>query len=324
MRLDLADEATELGRVVARAVENAGGDLIAREIEADPTSRSSRIDPLLGALGVWDLSPRADVVELEAAAEVCRAVGHYALPYPVAERLSRLDDGNDGLVLVADARPRADISEVPLRFTALGVRGGRADISVAGSRLGSKLGPFVVDIELAREAEAPVELTSLALVLPCWTLLGMMERALELTCQHTIDRVQFGRRLADFQGVQFQLTDASVAVQGLAELARYALWSLHADPAHAHVDALALRLAALDAAGTVFRITHQLHGATGFCDEHALSWLSRYSQTLRRLPVGAAETEVLLVEAVERDGLAGLFEPSTAAYPRLAQPVSAS
>jgi hypothetical protein len=307
MRLDLADEATELGRVVARAVENAGGDLIAREIEADPTSRSSRIDPLLGALGVWDLSPRADVVELEAAAEVCRAVGHYALPYPVAERLSRLDDGNDGLVLVADARPRADISEVPLRFTALGVRGGRADISVAGSRLGSKLGPFVVDIELAREAEAPVELTSLALVLPCWTLLGMMERALELTCQHTIDRVQFGRRLADFQGVQFQLTDAEVERIGVEELAKYALWSLETGRDEVLDDALALRLAAIEAAETVFRITHQLHGAIGFCDETTLSWISRVSVPIRRLPFGLAATRAHLVRRAGRRGLTGLW-----------------
>ncbi len=32
-------------------------------------------------------------------------------------------------------------------------------------------------------------------------------------------------------------------------------------------DALALRLAAIEAADVVFRVAHQLHGATGFCDE---------------------------------------------------------
>ena len=50
-------------------------------------------------------------------------------------------------------------------------------------------------------------------------------------------------------------------------------------------DALALRLAAIEAAEVVFRVCHQLHGAMGFCDETTLSWVSRYSQPLRRLPL---------------------------------------
>ena len=38
----------------------------------------------------------------------------------------------------------------------------------------------------------------------------------------------------------------------------------------------------------MFRVAHQLHGAIGFCDETTLSWVSRYSQPLRRLPFGLA------------------------------------
>ena len=44
-------------------------------------------------------------------------------------------------------------------------------------------------------------------------------------------------------------------------------------------------MAAIEAAEVVFRVCHQLHGAVGFCDETTLSWLSRYSQPLRRLPL---------------------------------------
>ena len=50
-------------------------------------------------------------------------------------------------------------------------------------------------------------------------------------------------------------------------------------------------MAALEAAEVVFRVTHQLHGAVGFCDETTLSWLSRYSQPLRRLPFGRSGTQ---------------------------------
>ena len=72
-------------------------------------------------------------------------------------------------------------------------------------------------------------------------------------------------------------------------------------------DALALRMAAIEAAEVVFRVCHQLHGAVGFCDETTLSWLSRYSQPLRRLPLGLSATRDHLTRRLGRRGLTGLF-----------------
>ena len=57
----------------------------------------------------------------------------------------------------------------------------------------------------------------------------------------------------------------------------------------------------------MLRVTHQLHGATGFCDETTLSWVSRYSQPLRRLPLGLSATRDHLARRLGRRGLAGLF-----------------
>jgi alkylation response protein AidB-like acyl-CoA dehydrogenase len=147
----------------------------------------------------------------------------------------------------------------------------------------------------------------LGLVLPCWTLLGMLDRAMALTRAYVLDREQFGQKLAGFQGVQFQLTDAEVERAGVEELAKYALWSIEADRPEALDDALALRLAAVEAADIVFRVCHQLHGAIGFCDETTLSWLSRASQPLRRLPLGLAATRDELTRHLGRHGLTGLF-----------------
>ena len=166
---------------------------------------------------------------------------------------------------------------------------------------------FVTGLDLAEIGSGTDEDVALALVLPCWTLLGMLDRALRLTIDHVRTREQFGRPLARLQGVQFQLTDAEVERAGLAELARYALWSIQAHRPDVVDDALALRLAAVDAAGTVFGVCHQLHGATGFCDETTLSWLSRYSRPLRRLPLGLSETRDQLQRRLGRRGLAGLY-----------------
>ena len=222
MNIELSDEAVEFGRQVQRALE--GGDV-----------------GVLDGLGVWELDPRADSDQLEAAAAVCRAVGWSALPDAVDQRLTPAGD------------------------------------------------------------------EALALVLPCWTLLGMLDRAMALTCSYVNERKQFGQTLASFQGVQFQLTDAEVERAGLEVLAKYALWSIQAERPEAVEDALALRLAAIEAADVVFRVTHQLHGAIGFCDETTLSWLSRYSQPLRRLPLGLSATRDALTREAGRAGLTGLY-----------------
>jgi len=151
-----------------------------------------------------------------------------------------------------------------------------------------------------------------AIVLTGWTLLGMLDRAVVLACGHAAQRRQFGRPLADLQGVQFMLTEAEVERAGVDELARYALWSIRTAQPGALADALALRVAAIDAARVVFRVAHQVHGASGFCDDTEISWLSRRSEPLRREPLGGAATLAALTDLVARDGFAGLFTPESA------------
>ena len=166
---------------------------------------------------------------------------------------------------------------------------------------------FVAELELSAIDEDGAGDVALGLVLPCWTLLGMLDRAMELTIAHVSLRKQFGQPLSSFQGVQFQLTDAEVERSGVEILAKYALWSIGTARPEALDDALALRMSAIEAAEIVFRVCHQLHGAVGFCDETTLSWLSRYSQPLRRLPLGLSATRDLLTGRVGGTGLTGLF-----------------
>jgi alkylation response protein AidB-like acyl-CoA dehydrogenase len=141
----------------------------------------------------------------------------------------------------------------------------------------------------------------------------MLDRAMQLTRAYVLDRQQFGQPLASFQGVQFQLTDAEVERAGLEELAKYTLWSVEVRRREALADALGLRLAAIEAADTVFRVAHQLHGAIGFCDETTLSWISRYSVPLRRLPFGLSATRDELTRRLGRQGLSGLFDAGSEA-----------
>ena len=313
MEIELSEEAVEYGRQAQQALEAAGGDLLAQRAEADPAGRAALVEPVLAELGAWDLDPRGDGDELEAAAALCRSAGWWATPYPVAERLARpagLDAA--GLVVVAERNPVGPLAGLGGRWVAVDLAGRRswATSSATPGLPSNRHDAFVAALDLeALDDEGAGDL-ALALLLPCWALLGMLDRALDLACRHVQEREQFGQPLAGFQSVQFQLTDAEVERAGVEMLARYALWAVQAGHPGAVHDALALRLAAIEAAEVVFRVGHQLHGASGFCDETTISWLSRYSQPLRRLPLGRSATQALLADRLGRAGLAGLFGPN--------------
>jgi hypothetical protein len=304
MILDLSDDAKEYGREALRAFEAAGGDELVQQAEAKPESRAALVGPILSELGAWDLDARTDTDGLEAAAALCRSAGYWALPYPVAERLAKPTEVDvDGLVVVADHGPTGAVAGVEARWGAVTLDGTRSHVTGVGAPGAA----FVADLQLSALDGDGSDDVALGLVLPCWTLLGMLDRAMELTTAHVSLRKQFGQPLSAFQGVQFQLTDAEVERSGLDILAKYALWSIGTNRPEATDDALALRMSAIEAAEVVFRVCHQLHGAVGFCDETTLSWLSRYSQPLRRLPLGLSATRDRLTRRVGRTGLRGLF-----------------
>ena len=308
MNIELSEEAAEFGRLGLQALEAAGGDELVRLAEQEPARRESLVAPVLGELGAWELDPRGDAGELEAAAALCRSAGYWAAPYPVAERLSRPADLDvDGLVVVAGSAPAAAVADLDLRWAAVTVNGCRSLAVPRPPVAPLRASAFVTGLDLEPVDGDGAQDAALGLVLPCWTLLGMLDRAIDLTRSHVLVREQFGQSLAAFQGVQFQLADAEVERSGIEVLARYALWSIQAGNAEALDDALALRLAAVEAAEIVFRAAHQLHGAMGFCDEAPLSWLSRYSQPLRRLPLGRSATLDQLTDRLGRRGLTGLF-----------------
>ncbi|WP_063063106.1 acyl-CoA dehydrogenase family protein [Nocardia violaceofusca] len=309
MNIDLSREAADYGREASRAIAAAGGDRLIQDAEAEPSRRADIVAPMLAGLGAWELDPRRDRDDLEAAAALCRSAGYWALPYPLAERLARpLDAEADGLVVVTESRARGAVADLDLCWAAVTVEGKLFQARTLPDGASPRTSAFVTPLALTSVGAAGSADAALPLTLNCWTLLGMLDRALDLTRSHVLMRTQFGQPLAKFQGVQFQLTDAEVERSGLDVLAKYALWSVRCGGEDALGDALAARVAALDAAETVFRVAHQLHGAIGFCDESPLSWLSRYSLPLRRLPWASSGTLDRLTRHLGAQGLPGPFD----------------
>src|SRR5690606_22500476 len=188
----------------------------------------------------------------EAAAALCRAAGWWAVPHPVAERLARPPDVEaDALVVVAGPAPAGVVAGVDLRWVAVDLAGRRSLAAPLPTAAPARSSAFVAPLALEPLDGRGAGDAPLGLVLPCWVLLGMLDRAVALTAAYVQEREQFGQPLASFQGVQFQLTDAEVERVGVEELAKYALWSVATGRPDGLHDALALRLAALEGAEVV-------------------------------------------------------------------------
>ncbi len=304
----LPDEAVEFGATARRAFAGLGGVDAARRAEDAPALRRGEVSDTLQALGIDELDPRADADTLAAAAALCEAAGRVALPYPVPSVLLR---GTDSLpfAVVPHDRCRVDHGDLFDQWRVATLDGSVAIATSKDGALGSRLGPFVTDLvrnEAGGDDTAAGDVV-LHLALTAWQVLGTTDRAVELAVEHVTGRIQFGKPLAAFQAVQFQLADAAVAVAGLRELAQFTLWRLAVAPDRSVADALALRVHALDVARVVLRTCQQLHGAAGVCDEYDISVLTRHVQPALRLPCGAERTTAELAVAIQRDGFEGLF-----------------
>lgn len=304
----LPGEAVELAEAAARAFTALGGVELARRAEVDPAVRRAEVVPVLTELGVDDLDPRSDPVALAAAAALCEAAGRVALPHPLAADLVRDDDGRP-TAAVPTITPRVDHADLLDEWRVGSLDGRTGGIGRAPeATLGTRLGPFVGNLAIEADGRPPLRDLLLQQVLVAWTVLGTLDRAVGQTVDHVNGRIQFGKPIAAFQAVQFQLADAAVAVAGLRELAGFTLWRWQLDQERSRADVLALRLHALETARSVLRTCQQLHGAAGVCDEYDVSVLGRMVQPALRLPAGIDRTATDLAGAIASDGFVGLFE----------------
>ncbi|GGK59541.1 acyl-CoA dehydrogenase family protein [Nocardia camponoti] len=99
------------------------------------------------------------------------------------------------------------------------------------------------------------------------TQLGVLERAMDLTAEHTRTREQFGKAIGAFQSVAQRLSDAYIDVQGLRLAVTQAAWRLSEGlPATESV-----HIAKFWAAEAGHRVAHtaiHLHGGIGIDRDH--------------------------------------------------------
>jgi len=134
---------------------------------------------------------------------------------------------------------------------------------------------------------------------------GAMERLLNLAVEWATERVQFGERIYDFQGVSFPLADSAADAAAARLLTRHCAWLADsgADRKLVHAKASLAKLFASEAAWRCADRVVQVFGGRGYMREFAPE---RFLRELRvdRIWEGTSEIQRLIIaRALEKRGV---------------------
>jgi acyl-CoA dehydrogenase len=233
---------------------------------------------------------------------VLRLAGLHTVALPVGEAMVAARIGAhagfapvDGLTTIAgraegviDAKQRftGQVEATPWGGDAAAVLfefdGGAARASVSDARVVRRANPAgeprdVLTFEAAslEQGDAPISVIWAGAFVRTAQIAGALDAALAMSIQYANDRVQFGKPIGKFQAVQQSLAvfaEEAAAVNSAGQAAAAAL-----DRGDGAFEIAAAKLRANMAVGLGAATAHQVHGAIGFTQEHALH---RYTRRL--------------------------------------------
>ncbi|MFE9041988.1 acyl-CoA dehydrogenase family protein [Streptomyces sp. NPDC007818] len=116
----------------------------------------------------------------------------------------------------------------------------------------------------------------------CMRLIGMAERAVELTCRRAVSRTAFGKTLAQQGVVQNWIADARVTIEQLRLLVLKTAWLMDTvGNKGAHTEIQAIKIATPRAVVDIIDRAVQAHGAGGVSQDFPLAELWAAARTLR-------------------------------------------
>src|SRR4051794_8704333 len=119
-------------------------------------------------------------------------------------------------------------------------------------------------------------------------LVGVCQRALDMTIAYVKERKQFGVPVGSFQAVQHRAAQMLRDTESARAATYFAAWAADADPERLGIAAAMAKATASDAGRTVTGDGIQLHGGIGFTWEADLHWLFKRAQLDSRFLGGAA------------------------------------
>jgi short-chain 2-methylacyl-CoA dehydrogenase len=123
--------------------------------------------------------------------------------------------------------------------------------------------------------------------------LGLAQGAYDLAAQYAKDRKQFGRPIASFQAIQFQLADMATEIEAGRNMVYRAAWLKDQGRPFAKEAAMA-KLYTGELSHRAANAALQIHGGYGFMDEYAISRLYR-DQKILEIGEGTNEVQRMVI-----------------------------
>jgi alkylation response protein AidB-like acyl-CoA dehydrogenase len=184
-------------------------------------------------------------------------------------------DGGAEVVAAADARVEAVETIDPTRAY------GRVQTG-AGVPLGGDVAAGIDRAAIAVAAE----------------LVGITQRALDMTLAYVKDRKQFGVPVGAFQAVSHRCAQMLLGVESARSATYFAAWAADADPERVAEGASLAKAAASEAGRDVTASAIQMHGGIGFTWEADVHWLYKRAQLDAALLGGAGRHHARLARLV--------------------------
>jgi len=109
-------------------------------------------------------------------------------------------------------------------------------------------------------------------------VIGVCQRALEMTLEYVKDRKQFGVPVGSFQAVSHRCAEMLRQTESIRSVAYFAAWAADADPDRLPEGAALAAAAAADNGRQVTASSIQAHGGIGFTWEADVHWLYKRAQ----------------------------------------------
>ena len=123
--------------------------------------------------------------------------------------------------------------------------------------------------------------------------LGIAQGALEASLRYTGERVQFGRPINKFQGIQFKLADMGTRIHAARLMTYHAAWLRQTGRPHKKEASMA-KLFASEAAMDVTIDAVQLHGGFGYSREYPVERMMRDAK-ITEIGEGTSEIQRILI-----------------------------
>jgi alkylation response protein AidB-like acyl-CoA dehydrogenase len=131
-------------------------------------------------------------------------------------------------------------------------------------------------------------------------LVGICDRALEMTVDYVKERKQFGTAVGAYQAVSHRCAQMLLDTESARAAVSFAAWAADADPERLPEAAAMAKAAAASAGREVTAAAIQLHGGIGFTWEADVHWLYKRAQVDAVLLGGAKQQRARLAELVGR------------------------